>query len=174
MTFDIDKAIAVLQRTPATLRALLDGLSDEWTMTNYGESTFSPFDVVGHLIHADRTNWMTRLKLILENGDAVPFPTFDRYAMLEASQGKSMSELLVTFAELRSANLTELRSMQLTDDMLSKTGRHPQLGSVTARQLLSSWVVHDLGHTHQIVKSMAYQYRDAVGKWREYLTILGR
>jgi hypothetical protein len=170
--FDVAQSIEVLQRTPHTLRALLGGLSDGWTMSNYGEATFSPFDVVGHLIHAERTNWMTRLRAILEHGEAAPFPAFDRYAMYEASKGKSMGELLDTFASVRAANLDELSAGELTPEVLDRRGTHPQLGTVTLRQLIASWVVHDLGHTHQIAKAMAFQYRDEVGPWREYLTIL--
>lgn len=174
MTFDLDTSIEVLQRTPRTLRSMLGGLSDGWTLSNYGERTFSPFDVVGHLIHADRTNWMTRLKWMLEHGEDRPFPAFDRYAMFETSRGKPITELLDTFASVRAANLDDLRSMRLSADQLDRRGTHPQLGVATVRQLLASWVVHDLGHTHQVVKSMAYQYRDEVGPWRAFLTILPR
>lgn len=174
MTFDLDDSIDVLSRTPTTLHALLAGLGDGWTRRNYGPDTFSPFDVVGHLTHADRTNWMPRLRVILAHGESVPLDAFDRYAMFEASKGKSLGELLETFAQVRAQNLDDLRAMRLTPEHLDRRGAHPQLGPVTARNLLASWVVHDLGHTHQIVKSMAFQYRDAVGPWRELLTILPR
>jgi hypothetical protein len=174
MTFQLDRSIEVLERAPNALRALMTGLSDDWTMSNYGASTFSPFDVIGHLIHAERTNWMTRLRVILARGDAEPVPTFDRYAMYEASRGKSLTELLDTFADVRAASLADLRALNLSPADLARRGNHPQLGPVTAAQLLAAWVVHDLGHAHQIVKSMAYQYRDAVGPWREFLTILPR
>jgi hypothetical protein len=174
MTFTLERSIEVLQRTPASLRALLGGLSEFWTHSNYGEKTFSPFDVIGHLIHADRTNWMPRLRVILEHGQNQPIPPFDRYAMYEASKGQSMSDLLDTFASLRAKNLDDLRALNLTPDLLDRRGTHPELGPVTLRQLLASWVVHDLGHTHQIAKSMAHQYRDTVGPWRQYLTILPR
>ena len=147
MTAEIERSVEVLERTPGVLQALLGGSSDFWSRSNYGPDTFSPFDVVGHLIHAERTNWMTRLRVILEHGEAHPLPAFDRYAMYEASKGKSVAALLDT---------------------------HPQLGSVTIGNLIAAWAVHDLGHTHQVVKAMAYQYRDEVGPWRELLTILPR
>lgn len=172
MMFEVGKSIELLQRTPDALRALLGGLNEDWTLNNQGEATFSPFDVVGHLIHAERTNWMTRLHLILEHGEAKPFPPFDRYAMYEASKGKSMAELLRTFSSLRAANLDDLRALNLTPEKLDLRGTHPALGGVTLKQLIAAWVVHDLGHTRQIVKTMAFQYRDEVGPWREYLSIL--
>jgi hypothetical protein len=172
MSFDLNQSIAVLERTPAALRAMLGGLGEFWTHRNYGEATFSPFDVVGHLIHAERTNWMVRVRTILEHGEKTPFPPFDRYAMYEASKGRSMAELLETFAELRARNLDDLRALNLSPAQLEQRGTHPDFGPVTLGQLLATWVVHDLGHTHQIAKAMAYQYRNAVGPWRHFLTIL--
>ena len=172
MDFDLEQSIEVLERTPGVLDSLLGGLSDQWVTSNYGDQTFSPYDVVGHLIHADRTNWMARLRVILESGEAEPFPEFDRYAMYEASKGKTIDELLETFSSLRAAKLTELHALSLTEDLLDRRGMHPVLGTVTIRQLLSTWVVHDLGHCHQIAKAMAFQYRDHVGPWAAYLTIL--
>ena len=173
MTYEIERSVEVLQRTPAVLRALLGGVSDFWARNNYGENTFSPFDVVGHLIHGERTNWMTRARVILGNG-AEPFPPFDRYAMYEASRGKSLTELLETFARLRAENIGALRALDLTPEQLGLCGTHPDLGTVTLGQLIAAWVVHDLGHLHQIAKAMAFQYRDEVGPWREFLTILPR
>lgn len=172
MTFEIEKSIEVLQRTPGALQAWLGGLSDGWVLSNYGEATFSPFDVVGHLIHAERANWMTRAQIIVEHGEAKAFPVFDRYAMYEASKGKSMAELLSTFTALRARNLDDLRALNLTSERLNLRGTHPDLGAVTLRQLIAAWVVHDLGHLHQIAKAMAFQYRDEVGPWRNFLTIL--
>jgi hypothetical protein len=172
MTFEVEKSVEVLRRTPDVLSALLGGLSDAWALSNYGDGTFSPFDVVGHLIHADKTNWMTRLRVILENGEATPFPPFDRYAMYVASKGKSMTDLLQSFASLRAKNIDDLRAMNLTPEKLELRGSHPELGGVTLRQLIAAWVVHDLGHTHQIAKAMAFQYQDDVGPWRKYLSIL--
>jgi hypothetical protein len=174
MVSEVEKPIEVLERTPAVLRALLSGVSDFWAMSNYGPDTFSPFDVVGHLIHAELTNWMERARIILQHGEAVPIPTFDRYAMFEASKGKSMAELLETFAALRAKNLDDLRALGLTAEQLGRRGTHPQLGVVTLGNLIAAWAVHDLGHLHQIAKAMAFQYRDAVGPWRELLTILPR
>ena len=174
MEFSVERSVDVLERTPGVLRAMLGSLGDEWTRSNYGEGTFSPFDVVGHLIHAERTNWMTRLRMILEEGERRPFEAFDRYAMFEGSAGRSIGELLDAFAAARSRSIAQLRRLRLTADMLGRRGTHPNLGGVTARQLIAAWVVHDLGHTHQIAKAMAYQYRDEVGPWRELLTILPR
>jgi len=172
MTFDLEQSIEVLKQTPHTLRALLGGLSDGWTLNNYGSATFSPFDVVGHLIHAEQTNWMTRAKVILQHGQATPFPPFDRYAMYEASKGKSMSDLLRSFESLRAKNLDDLRALNLSEAQLETAGTHPDFGVVTLKQLIATWVVHDLNHLHQIAKAMAFQYREAVGPWRQYLSIL--
>lgn len=174
MSFTLDHSLEVLQRTPAVLHSLLHGLSDFWSMSNYGPETFSPFDVVGHLIHADQTDWMVRARIILEHGESQPFPPFDRYAMYEASQGKTMADLLTEFAQEREKSLAELRALKLTPEQLEKHGTHPALGSVALKQLLATWVAHDLNHLHQIAKAMAYQYRNEVGPWREYLTFLPR
>lgn len=174
MEFQIDQAIEVLSRTPAVLQSMLRGLSDPWVQNNYGEKTFSPFDVVGHLIHGERADWIPRARIILEHGEAQPFEPFDRYAMYEASEGKSIGELLRTFAELRSRNIETLRELRITPAQLALRGTHPELGSVTLENLLATWVAHDLNHIHQIAKSMAYQYHQRVGPWREYLTVLPR
>lgn len=172
MTSEIERAVEVLSRTPVALSALLGGVSDFWWRSNYGEATFSPFDVVGHLLHGDRTNWMVRVRFILTTGETTPFPTFDRYAMFEESRGRSINELLDAFARLRADNLAELTALDLTPEALDRRGTHPSLGPVTLRQLLAAWVVHDLGHLHQVAKAMAFQYRDEVGPFREFLTIL--
>jgi len=175
ITFRLDQAIEVLRRTPGVLNELLGGgLPEPWIMNNYGPETFAPFDVVGHLIHGERTDWMVRLKIILEFGPGVPFERYDRYAQFESSRNKSMAHLLAEFAELREANLKELAELNLTEKQLELEGTHPVLGRVTARNLLATWVCHDLNHIHQIAKSMAYQYRDQVGPWTEFLTILPR
>lgn len=174
MSFTLPHTVAILERTPAVLRAWLGGLGEEWTHANYGEKTFSPFDVVGHLLHGEKTDWLGRAKLILEHGEAVPFTPFDRYALYEDSKGKTLNELLDSFAELRAKNLAELRAMKLTPPQLDLRGTHPALGTVTLRQLLATWAVHDLNHLHQIAKAMAYQYREEVGPWKEYLSILPR
>jgi len=172
MQFNLDDAIAHLRRTPSVLEHLLGSMPDAWTRANYGPQTFSPFDVVGHLIHGERTDWMPRLRMILEHGEAQPFEPFDRYAHYEASRGQSMTDLLQTFASLRAENLTALQSLQLTENDLQRRGTHPALGAVTLAQLLATWTAHDLHHIAQVCKAMSYQYRDAVGPWREYLGII--
>jgi len=172
MEFKLEQAIEVLERTPATLNSLLRDLSEQWLVQNEGPDTWSPYDVIGHLIHGEETDWIPRAKMILEHGETRAFEPFDRVAMFEESKGKSIVELLDTFAQLRAANLRELQSMNLTSELLDKRGRHPELGVVTLRQLLSTWVVHDLGHIRQIVRVMAKQYREAVGPWKAYLSIL--
>jgi hypothetical protein len=172
MTFDLPQAIEVLQKTPGILRAWLRGLSEDWCFNNYGDATFSPFDVVGHLIHGERTDRMVRLHFILKSGETKPFAPFDRYAMYENSKGKSINELLDTFGILRDMNLIELKALQLTPEQLERRGNHPELGTVTLKQLIATWAVHDLNHLHQIAKSMAFQYRQEVGPWKEYLSIL--
>lgn len=174
MTFRVSDAVEVLARTPAVLQAMLAGLSDSWVFDNYGPDTFSPFDVVGHLIHGERTDWMVRVQVILQHGETRAFEPFERYAMYEESKGKSMQDLLGEFGRLRHANLEALAALRLSPQQLALSGRHPALGRVTLGQLLAAWVVHDLNHVHQIAKCMAYQYRDEVGPWREYLTILPR
>lgn len=164
----------MLERTPRVLREMLCGLDSFWVKSNYGEATFSPFDVVGHLLEGEKNDWMVRVRVILEHGESQAFKPFDRYAMYESSKGKQIGELLDEFAACRAANVAEVRGLNLTEALLDRRGRHPALGVVTLRQLLATWVVHDLGHTHQIAKAMAYQYRGEVGPWVEYLTILPR
>jgi len=174
MRFQIDEAIEVLAATPSVLRAMLGGLSEPWVRNNYGEKTFSPFDVIGHLIHGERTDWIPRARMILEEGEARTFEPFDRYAMYEDSKGRSMAELLDTFEALRQENLATLRTLPLKAETLRKRGRHPELGTVTLENLLATWVAHDLNHIAQICKAMAYQYKDAVGPWRAYISVLPR
>jgi hypothetical protein len=174
MAFCLDEAIDVLERTPAVLRALLDGLSDSWVMNNYGPETWAPFDVVGHLIHGEKTDWIPRARIILEQGPSRPFDPFDRYAQYEASKGETVGQLLDEFESLRRQNLETLRALRLTDAQLDLPGTHPVLGRVTLRNLLATWVCHDLNHVHQIAKAMAHQYRGEVGAWQEYITILPR
>ncbi|HWB20086.1 MAG TPA: DinB family protein [Phycisphaerales bacterium] len=173
MQFQLNEAIVLLARTPSVLRAMLHGLPDHWQRSNYGDKTFSPFDVVGHLIHADQTNWLARLNHILANGPTKPFPPFDRYAMFESSKDKSMADLLDELDSVRKGSLQSLHNLHLREAQLDHPGLHPELGRVTAKQLLASWVTHDLHHTAQICKAMARQYRDEVGPWRQYISILG-
>lgn len=174
MPFQVDSAIAVLQRTPATLDALLRDLPGEWLVGREGPETWSPFDVVGHLIHGERTDWVVRAERILTEGPKEAFEPFDRFAMFEASKGKTLSQLLDEFAALRTGNLRRVRELRLTETDLQREGQHPELGLITLRQLLATWVAHDLGHIAQIVRVMAKQYDGDVGPWRAYLPILGR
>jgi hypothetical protein len=174
VTFRFEDGLPVLRRTPAAVRQLLLDLPTSWTNANEGPGTWSPFDVVGHLIHGDRTDWMPRVEHILRHGDTLPFPPFDREAMLSASRGQSLGELLDTFDGLRTESLERLTALRLTDADLARRGRHPEFGAVTMGQLLATWVAHDLGHVSQIVRVMARQYSDAVGPWRAYLSIVRR
>lgn len=172
MKFELEPAIAVLERTPDSLWALLSGLPDGWIVRNEGGDSWSPFDVIGHLIHGEKTDWIPRAKIILEHGDSVAFETFDRLAMFEDSEGKTLNQLLDEFSALREENLGILRGMNLQAADFDRKGLHPKLGTVNLGELLATWVVHDLNHIHQIAQTMARQYRDAVGVWREYLDIL--
>jgi uncharacterized damage-inducible protein DinB len=174
MEFELNHAKDLLSRTPLTLRALLDRLPDEWAKSNEGGESFSPFDVVGHLIHGEETDWVPRARMILEHGETRAFEPFDRFAMFEKSKGKSLTELLETFEQRRAESLKELEQMNLTPELLVKRGIHPELGEVTLGQLLSTWVVHDLNHISQIVRVMAKQYAEAVGPWRAYLSVLNK
>lgn len=174
MSFNLADGIAVLERTPATFHALLSGLPDTWIATNEGHDTFSPFDNVGHLIHGERTDWIPRARIILAQGIDRRFEPYDRFAQIRESQGKSLSDLLSEFATLRAENVGTLRGWNLTDRELALAGEHPTLGIVTLRQLLATWVAHDLGHVAQTARVMAKRYRDAVGPWREYLPVLDR
>ena len=164
--------IALLTRTPAALDVLLRDLPQAWTSHDEGENTWTAFDVVGHLIHGERTDWMPRLRMILEFGDAQAFVPFDRFAQFRESEGKSLPQLLDQFARLRAENLAELRALNLQPADLDRQGRHPALGAVTLSQLLGTWAVHDLTHLHQVSRIMAHQYRDAVGPWSTFLGVL--
>jgi len=172
MDFSFNAALPILRRTPSVVRDLLGDLPASWTEAVEGPNTWSPFDVVGHLIHGERADWMPRVEHLLRHGDAVPFPPFDREAMFEASRGQSLGDLLDTFARTRTESLERLEGLRLSDADLSRTGRHPEFGVVTLGQHLSTWVAHDLGHISQIVRVMARQYTDAVGPWKAYLSIL--
>jgi len=174
MNFDLANAVAVLERTPGVLQALLSGLSDEWTRPNEGPDTWSPFDVVGHLISAEEVDWLERARIILAQGPDRRFVPFDRFRNFEANRGKTLAELLDWFADLRSRNLRELASLGIGPRELELTGEHPEFGTVTLSQLLSTWVAHDLGHIAQISRVMAKQYREAVGPWTAYLPVLTR
>jgi uncharacterized damage-inducible protein DinB len=165
---------AILSRTPETLRALLQGLPEPWVEANEGADTFSPRDVLGHLIHGEKTDWVPRIKLILEAGEAKPFVPFDRFGFREAIRGTSTTALLDQLASLRTASLAFLSSLSLSPAQLSLAGTHPELGRVTLGQLLATWAVHDLNHVGQIVRVMSKRYGEAVGPWKAYLGILQR
>jgi hypothetical protein len=167
----LEEAVAVLKRTPAAVGALLDGAPEVWVRATEGEGTWSPYDVVGHLVSGERTDWMERARHVL-SGDPRPFTPFKRTAMFSESEGKSLGELLAAFAELRGRNVAELLEMNLGGDDLRRAGRHPDFGEVTLGQLLAAWVVHDLDHVAQIARTMAKVYADAVGPWAAYLSIL--
>lgn len=170
--FELDETMEVLRNTPAALCSLLGGLSRRWTECDEGPDTWTAFDVVGHLIHGERTDWIQRLEMILEQGEWRTFTPFDRFAQFEESRGKTLGELLERFATLRGQNLRTLAALNLTPKHLDRRGKHPHFGSVTARQLLATWAVHDLGHIAQIARVMAKRYREEVGPWRAYLRIV--
>lgn len=174
MNFDLPAGIAVLERTPHTLRAMLEGLPSTWTDATEGPETWSPFVIVGHLIHGERTDWIPRAQIILAQGPQRRFTPFDRTAQFRESVGKSLTDLLDEFARLRTKNLATLATWHLTDAQLALQGEHPEFGPVTLGQLLATWVAHDLGHVAQTARVMAKQYREAVGPWRVYLPVLDR
>src|ERR1700686_883173 len=155
--FNLAEAVAVLTRTPTTLNALLRGLPNTWVRCNEGKDTWSAFDIVGHLIVGERTEWMQRLRIILENGEARPFDPFDRFAQAKESQGKSLEQLLNDFARLRKENLAALQALNLQQEDFTRKGKHPALGIVTLSELLATWAVHDLTHLHQLTRVMAHQ-----------------
>ncbi len=174
MDFELDKVLEILGRTPSTLSSLLEGLSPYWTEHRDGADDWSPFDVVGHLLHGEETDWIPRLEIMLEHGELRQFTPFDRFAQFEESKGKQLPELLSEFAEARRRNLRILTARQLTPEQLELRGTHPELGTVTVRQLLATWAVHDLAHIAQIARVMARGYSEEVGPWRKYLSILTR
>src|SRR6476661_9540857 len=163
--FNLNETIAVLTRTPATLDALLRGLPENWVRSNEGKDTWSAFDIVGHLIVGERSDWMARARIILESGEARPFDPFDRFAQLKETQNKSLEQLLDDFARLRRENLAALKALNLQPEDLSRRGRHPALGVVTLSQLLATWAVHDLTHLHQLSRVMAHGNRKQEGRW---------
>jgi len=169
---NLEETISLLSRTPRALDALLRGLPEVWTLRNEGADSWTAFDVIGHLIHGERTDWMPRTRRLLESGETRPFEPFDRLAQKRESQGKSLELLLDEFARLRSENLDELRALNLGPEDLERRGRHPALGTVTLSELLATWAAHDLSHLHQISRVMAHQYRDAVGPWSAYLGVM--
>ena len=174
MEFDLQQGIAILERTPRALQAMLAGLAPAWTDATEGPETWSPYVIVGHLIHGERTDWIPRARIILAQGPNRLFTPYDRVAQLRESHGKSLVELLDELAQRRANNLAVLAAWRLTEVELALEGEHPEFGTVTLRQLLATWVAHDLGHLAQAARAMAKQYRDAVGPWRQYLPVLDR
>ena len=176
MEFDLDHAIEILSRTPATLRAMLEALPEPWPTSHEGGESWSPFEVLGHLIHGERTDWLPRVRLCLAESEGGPhtFAPFDRFAQIEENRGKRVGELLDTLEKLRWENLETVRGLGIGEAELGRRAIHPALGEVTLRQLLSTWVTHDLSHVAQISRVMARQYADEVGPWREYMPILTR
>jgi hypothetical protein len=172
MNFDLKKSIEILEKTPGVIRNLLTGLTEDWIINNEGPDTFSPYDVVGHLIHGEKTDWPGRIQIILEHGVSKAFVPYDRFAMYEESKGKSLEDLMNEFEVVRKKNLAWLRSLNLTEFDFDKRGVHPKFGEVTLRQLLSTWVIHDLTHLSQITRVMAKQYKEEMGPWLEYFRIM--
>ena len=172
MQHNLQDTISLLAHTPAALSALLRDLPETWTLRNEGGETWSAFDIIGHLIHGERTDWMPRTRTILQFGEAKTFEPFDRWGQERQSKGKSLAQLLDEFARLRSENLAELRALNLRQEDLERRGKHPALGVVTLSELLATWAAHDLTHLHQISRVMAHQYREAVGPWTKFLGVL--
>ena len=172
MQYSLKRSYEILERTPAVLQALLAALHDDWIMNNEGPETFSPYDVIGHLIHGEKTDWTARTKMLLEFGNTKTFERWDRVAMYEESQGKSLQQLLDEFAAIRKENMIWFRSLNLTETDFDENGMHPVLGDVTLRNLLATWVVHDLTHIAQITRIMAKQYKGEMGPWPEFFRIL--
>lgn len=172
MTHNLENCIPLLSRTPAVLQTLLRGLPDGLTLHNEGKETWSGFDIVGHLIHCERTDWLPRTKWLLKYGETQPFPPFDRFGHVRASKGKTLPQLLDEFAQLRTHNLTELRAIKLSSADLDRRGLHPALGPVTLSELLAAWAAHDLNHFHQLSRVMAHQYRDFIGPFTQYLGVM--
>ncbi len=172
MSFDLERGFQVLERTPTVLDTLLRDLDATWIEADEGPETWSPFDIVGHLVHGERTDWMERTRRILEHGPSKPFEPFDRFAQFEDSRGKTIADLLDEFRRLRAENVAALRALDLAADQLDLAGRHPALGAVTLGELLATWVTHDLGHIAQVARVMAKVNREEVGAWAEYLAVL--
>jgi hypothetical protein len=172
MNYSKEQAIEILERTPAVLKSLLANISTDWVMNNEGPETFSPYDVVGHLIHGEKTDWVVRAKIILQHGVSRPFDPYDRFAQFEESKGKNLQQLLKEFEEIRKQNIAWLQSCQLTENDLERKGMHPVLGEVSLRNLLSTWVVHDLTHIAQVTRVMAKQYKDEMGPWPQFFRLL--
>lgn len=172
MKFSLENSYKILERTPLVLKSLLSNLSDDWVLNNEGAETFSPYDVIGHLIHGEKTDWATRTKLILEFGVSKPFVPWNRFAQFEESKWKELGQLLDEFEVIRTTNIVWLKSLNLLEADLDKKGMHPELGEITVRNLLATWVVHDLTHIAQVTRVMAKQYKEEMGPWPQFFRIL--
>lgn len=173
MKFELSRSLEILANTPSVLESLLGGLSNEWLYSNEGPDSWSPFDILGHLVHCERNDWIERTLIILNSGDK-NFRPVDRFAQLTESKDKTISDLLEEFKSLREKNIARLKKLEISEAELDQKGIHPAFGEVTLRQMLSTWVVHDLNHLAQISRVMAKQYKDETGPWVEYLPILGK
>lgn len=171
-SFDIEEAIQILETTPNVLTAFLSNVPATWVDVNEGKGTWSPFDILGHLVHGEKTDWVARTRIILEEGESKTFQPFDRFAQFEESKGKSLATLLEEFEALREKNIQYLKGQTLTVSDYEKTGIHPDFGEVTLKQLLSAWVVHDLSHIRQIARVLAKQYKTEIGPWEQYLPVV--
>lgn len=172
INFNLKEATEILERTPAVLISLLSGLSDKWIYNNEGGESWTPYDIVGHLIHGEKKDWIQRTNIILEYGEDKPFEPFDRFAQFKDSKGKTLNDLLEEFEKLRKVNIDLLNNLNLDGTDLDKKGNHPEFGSVTLKQLLSTWIVHDLSHIRQISRVMAKQYKNEIGPWEKYLRVI--
>ena len=171
INFNLKEATEILERTPAVLISLLSGLSDKWIYNNEGGESWTPYDIVGHLIHGEKKDWIQRTNIILEHGEDKPFEPFDRFAQFKDSEGKTLNDLLEEFEKLRKVNIDVLNNLNLEKKDLNKKGIHPEFGNVTLKQLLSTWIVHDLSHIRQIARVMAKQYKNEIGPWEKYLRV---
>ena len=174
MKFELKQALEILERTPLVVETMLNNLNEEWIRSNEGDDTWSPYDIVGHYIHGEKTDWIPRMEIMLNDLPDKRFEPFDRFAQFRNSKGKTLNELIDEFKILRKENLTKLQSVELNDEQLNRTGVHPQLGVVTLRQLLASWVVHDLTHIYQLSRVLAKQFEEEVGPWKEFMGVLNR
>ena len=172
MKFELKKSLEILEKTPRVIEALCSNLSEDWLLKNEGGESWSPFDVIGHLIHGEITDWIPRLLIILSDQNTEPFKSFDRFAQFERSKGKTTVDLISEFRKLRQLNLNKLVSLQLSEQQLNRKGMHPEFGEVSAKQLLSTWTVHDLVHINQITRVMARQYTNEIGPWVNYIGLL--
>jgi DinB superfamily len=172
LKYNLERSYEILERTPRVFRELLSGIGEEWTTSNEGPDTFSPYDVIGHLIHGEKTDWVPRAKIILEHGVSKPFTPYDRFAQIEESRGKTLDQLLDEFQKMRTENLKWFGALTLSEVELDKKGMHPGLGEVSLRNLLVTWVVHDLTHIAQVGRVMAKQYREEMGPWPAYFRVL--